>query len=395
MADDFARWEDQLALQNPNLCVSQVKEALKTIVIETPSWGYADSGTRFAVFAQPEAAKTLSQKLEDAAQVHKYTGVAGKVALHIPWDKTDDWTAVGQEAEALGLEIGAINPNLFQEGAYKLGSLANPDPKVRAQAREHVLECIEIMRHTGSEYLSMWLADGTNYPGQDDFRARKQRLEEEFAAIYKALDPQMKILIEYKFFEPAFYHTDIADWGMATSLARKLGEQAYTLVDTGHHPLGTNIQQIVAFLIDEGKLGGFHFNDKKYADDDLTVGSIDPYQLFLIFHELVQGGEGKAIDVAYMLDQSHNVKPKIEAMIQSVVNVQTAYAKALLVDEQKLREAQRAGDIVAAENTLKAAFETDVRPLLAAVRAELDRPADPLAAYRASGYAQKVARERS
>jgi L-rhamnose isomerase/sugar isomerase len=250
------------------------------------------------------------------------------------------------------------------------------------------------MRETGSEYLSMWLADGTNYPGQDDFRARKHRLQEELAAIYAAMDENMKMLIEYKFFEPAFYHTDIGDWGMATTFANKLGDRALTLVDTGHHPLGTNIQHIVSFLIDEGKLGGFHFNDKKYADDDLTVGSIDPYQLFLIFCELV-AGEGRAIDVAYMIDQSHNLKPKIEAMIQSVLNIQTAYAKALLVDRKKLAEAQLAGDIVTAENTLKSAFETDVRPLVAKVRQELDRPSDPLAAYRASGYAERAARERS
>jgi len=394
LTEKYSRWAESFAAENPAIDLEKVKEALKSIVIETPSWGYADSGTRFAVFAQPAAAKTLRQKLEDAAQVHKYTGVAGSVALHIPWDKTDDWSEVKGWAQELGLKIGAINPNLFQEQEYKLGSLTNPDPAVRAKARAHCLECIEIMRQTGSEYLSLWLADGTNYPGQDDFRARKHRLEEELAAIYQAMDEHMKMLIEYKFFEPAFYHTDIADWGMATTFARKLGDRALTLVDTGHHPLGTNIEHIVAFLIDEGKLGGFHFNDKKYADDDVTVGSIDPYQLFLIFCELV-GSDGKAIDVAYMIDQSHNLKPKIEAMIQSVLNIQTAYAKALLVDRQKLAEAQNAGDIVSAEGVLKAAFETDVRPLLAKVRQELDRPEDPLAVFRASGYLEKAAKERS
>lgn len=395
VTENYSQWESQFASENPTIALDQVKEALKSIVIETPSWGYADSGTRFAVFTQAQAAKTLRQKLEDAAQVHKYTGVAGSVAFHIPWDKTDDWGEVKGWAQELGLKMGAINPNLFQDQEYKLGSLTNPNPAVRAKARAHVLECIEIMRQTGSEYLSMWLADGTNYPGQDDFRARKHRLQEELAAIYNAMDENMKMLIEYKFFEPAFYHTDLGDWGMATTFASKLGERALTLVDTGHHPLGTNIQHIVSFLIDEGKLGGFHFNDKKYADDDLTVGSIDPYQLFLIFNELVAGGEGRAIDVAYMIDQSHNLKPKIEAMIQSVNNIQTAYAKALLVDRKKLAEAQLAGDIVTAENTLKYAFETDVRPLLAKVRQEMDRPADPLAAYRESGYAERIAKERS
>ncbi len=394
VTERYSQWESQFAQANPAIDLGQVRDALKTIVIETPSWGYADSGTRFATFKQAAAAKTLRQKLEDAAQVHKYTGVAGSVAFHIPWDKTDDWREVKGWAAELGLKMGAINPNLFQDQAYKLGSLTNADPAVRAKARAHVLECIDIMRQTGSQYLSLWLADGTNYPGQDDFRARKGRLEEELAAIYSALDENMKLLIEYKFFEPAFYHTDLGDWGMATTFANKLGERALTLVDTGHHPLGTNIQHIVSFLIDEGKLGGFHFNDKKYADDDLTVGSIDPYQLFLIFCELVAGGDGKAIDVAYMIDQAHNLKPKIEAMIQSVLNIQTAYAKALLVDRKKLVSAQLAGDIIAAENTLKGAFETDVRPLLAKTRQELDRPEDPLAAYRASGYAQKAAQER-
>ncbi|NLJ87107.1 MAG: sugar isomerase, partial [Firmicutes bacterium] len=296
----------------------------------------------------------------------------------------------------LGLTIGAINPNLFQEPEYKLGSLCHPDPAVRGQAIEHVLECIEIMNTTGSKVLSLWLADGTNYPGQDDFRKRKKRLEEALKEVYRALADGQRLLIEYKFFEPAFYHTDIADWGMATLLAMKLGPKAQTLVDLGHHPLGTNIEQIVAYLIDEGKLGGFHFNSKKYADDDLTTGSTNPYELFLIYNELVAGEDDPAVelDVAYMIDQSHNVKPKVAAMIQSVEQIQMAYAKALLVDRRALWQAQQEGDIIGAETILRSAFDLDVTPLLVQVRQEMGVPPNPLVAHRESGYAVKTARER-
>jgi len=377
--------------------VEAAKSALRAQRIETPSWGYADSGTRFKVFRQAGAARTPYEKLEDAAQVHKFTGITPSVALHIPWDRVDDWTELQAYAESLGLEIGAINPNLFQEDDYKLGSLTHPDATVRAKAVGHCLECVEIARTVHSEIISLWLADGTNYPGQDSFRARKHRLEESLAAVYAAMPAPMRLLIEYKFFEPAFYHTDLGDWGMSFVMAQKLGERAQVLVDLGHHPLGTNIEQIVAFLIDEGRLGGFHFNAKKFADDDLTVGSTNPYELFLIFNELVAGEQDPAVsmNVAYMIDQSHNVKPKVEAMIQSVVNIQVAYAQALIVDRATLREAQLAGDIVRAEETLLAAFRTDVRPLLEAVREEMGVPANPVEAYRRSGYLEMVTAERA
>ncbi len=379
--------------------LATVKEALKLQRIETPSWGYADSGTRFAVFPQPSAAHTLEEKLADAAQVHKYTGICASVALHIPWDKSEDWAGVKKLAAELGLEIGAINPNLFQEQEYRLGSLCNPDPGVRRRAIDHIRECIGIAEATGSRIISLWLADGTSYPGQDSFRERKRRLEQGLAEIYEALGPGMRLLIEYKFFEPAFYHTDIGDWGTAYLLALKLGGQAQVLVDLGHHPLGTNIEQIVACLLAEGKLGGFHFNNKKFADDDLTAGCINPYELFLIYNELaaasldpaVADGAGK---VAYMIDQSHNLKNKIEEMIQSVIALQEAYTKALLVDREALRQARIEGRIVDAEECLKDAYGTDVRPLLRDLREEMGLDPQPLEAFRRSGYTQAVAEER-
>jgi L-rhamnose isomerase / sugar isomerase len=394
-------WEKAYALmaeelESKGVDLEAVKQALKAQWIETPSWGYADSGTRFKVFAQPGAAQTTEQKLQDAAQVQKYTGVAPSVALHIPWDKVDDYDALRDYAEGLGLKLGAINPNLFQDNEYKLGSLCHPSPNVRRQAIDHILECVDIAKATDSDIISLWLADGTNYPGQDSFRERKHRLLEALEEVYAAMPEPMRLLIEYKFFEPAFYHTDLGDWGTALMYAQKLGERAQVLVDLGHHPLGTNIEQIVAYLIDEGRLGGFHFNSKKFADDDLTVGSINPYELFLIFNELIDGELDPAVDmnVAYMLDQSHNVKPKIEAMIQSVVNCQVAYARALLIDRDALKNARLAGDIVLAEETMLAAFRTDVRPLLAQVRTEMGLDVDPLKAYRASGYYEKVVEER-
>ncbi|NMB25818.1 MAG: L-rhamnose isomerase [Firmicutes bacterium] len=365
--------------------------------IETPSWGYGDSGTRFQVFKQPGAARDVFEKLEDAAEVHRMTGITPSVALHIPWDKVEDYQDVMDYAHGLGLTIGAINPNLFQEPEYKLGSVCHPDPSVRKMAIDHLLECVEIMHSTGSKILSLWLADGTNYPGQDDFRSRKRRLEEAMEMVYAALASDERLLIEYKFFEPAFYHTDIADWGMATLLAMKLGPKAQTLVDLGHHPLGTNIEHIVAYLIDEGKLGGFHFNSKKYADDDLTTGAINPYELFLIYNELVAGeaDPGSNLDVVYMIDQSHNVKPKVAAMIQSVEQIQMAYAKALLVDRKGLADAQEQGDIIGAETILRAAYDRDVTPLLVRVRKQLGVPANPLEAHRRSGYMAKVVKARS
>ena len=304
-----------------------------------------------------------------------------------------------QHAQSLGLRIGAINPNLFQDYDYKLGSLCHPDPAVRRKATDHMLECIEIARQVGSHILSLWFADGTNYPGQDSFRARKHRMEEVLAEVYRAMPAGMRMLIEYKFYEPAFYHTDLADWGLAYLVALKLGPQAQVLVDLGHHAQGVNVEHIVATLLDEGRLGGFHFNNRKYGDDDLIVGSINPYELFLIFNELV-GAEADpctapaARNVAYMIDQSHNIEPKIPAMIQSVINVQTAYAKALLVDRASLEQRQREGDVLGAHAVLNEAYETDVRPLLAVVREEMGVPPDPLPAFLASGYMARVAEAR-
>lgn len=378
------------------VAAAAVVEALKSQRIETPSWGYADSGTRFQVFHCPGAARTLEEKLQDAAQVHRYTGVCPSVAIHIPWDKVDDWDAIAAYAKELGLCLGAVNPNLFQEPEYKLGSVAHPDPAVRRKAVEHMLECVEIARKIGSNVLSLWFADGTNYAGQDNIRARKRRVLECLQEVYAAMPEGMRMLLEYKMFEPAFYHTDIADWGMSYAFCCRLGERAQVLVDLGHHALGTNIEHIVAFLIDEGRLGGFHFNNKKYADDDLIVGSVNPYELFLIFCELIDGERDPSVtmDVAYMIDQSHNIEPKIEAMIQSVDNIQVAYAKALVLDREGLAAAQKAGDVITANAKMREAFETDVTPLIARAREEMGLDPDPIAAFRASGYAERVAKER-
>src|SRR5438874_1376389 len=366
--------------------------------IETPSWGYGESGTRFNAFHWPGAARNLREKLADAAQVKQVTGTCTRVAIHIPWDREDDWRAVKEYASQLGLRIGAVNPNLFQNDAYRFGSLSHFDKVIRQQAIEHVIECIHIAKEVGSDIISLWLADGTNYPGQDDLRRRRQRLLDSLQTIYAALPPGMRFLIEYKFFEPAFYSTDLPDWGTSLLMAQKLGPQAEVLVDTGHHPQGTNIAQIVAQLLDEGRLGGFHFNDRRYADDDLIVGSNNPFELFCIINEIVgAGSEGNdnAGRIACMIDQSHNIEPKIEAMIQSVVNIQTAYAKALLVDRAALRKAQEAGDVLGAYRVLQTAYETDVRPLLTEFRIRQGLDPDPIAAFRASGYAERVARERT
>ncbi len=377
----------------------ELKTAIKSLRSETPSWGYGNSGTRFKVFAQDGAARTLYEKLDDAAMVHRMTGTCPTVAIHIPWDRVDDWNPVQAYARERGIAIGAVNPNVFQGDEYKFGSVCHPDAAVRRRAIDHMLECVAIANEVGSTALSLWFADGTNYPGQDDIRARRARMYESLAEVYAAMPDSMRMLIEYKFFEPAFYHTDLADWGMAYLVATRLGPRAQVLVDTGHHPQGTNIEHIVALLIDEGRLGGFHFNNRKYADDDLMVGSVNPYELFLIFHEIISAGRDPRCaetvrNIAYMLDQSHNVEPKVEATIQSVMNVQSAYAKALLIDREALAEAQAKQDVLAANRILHDAFETDVRPLLAEVREELGACADPIAAYRASGYYAKVTRER-
>jgi L-rhamnose isomerase/sugar isomerase len=382
------------SLEEKGIDVNKAEKRLKTLKIETPSWGYADSGTRFAIFKQKNAAKKVKEKIQDAAEVHKLTGICPSIALHIPWDITDDWDALLKYSLSLGIRPGAVNPNLFQDPDYKLGSLCHPDEKVRKKAINHVLECIDIAKTLKSKDISLWLADGTNYPGQDDIRERKHRLEESLKEIYKNLEKDMRILIEYKFFEPAFYHTDIADWGMTYNLCTKLGDKAMVLVDLGHHPLGTNIEQIVAYLLDEEKLGGFHFNNKKYADDDLTVGSINPYEFFLIFNELVSAEEdGIKANIAYMIDQCHNLKPKIEEMIQSVENIQKTYAKALIVDRESLKNYQQKNDIVMAEKMLNEAFETNVMPLLFKVREGMGLPLYPLEFFRNSGYINKLKRE--
>ncbi|HRL11191.1 MAG TPA: L-rhamnose isomerase [Aggregatilineales bacterium] len=388
---DYARLVEKLEAKGIN--VEQVKAALKAQHIETPSWGYGNSGTRFKTFPWPGAARNVYEKLEDAAYIHRLTGIAPSVAVHIPWDKVDDYDALKQYASEQGVSIGAVNPNVFQDEQYKLGSITHPSPAVREEAVAHLIECCEIMRKTGSTILSLWFADGTNYSGQDSISGRKQRMEAALQQTYAHLPENGRMLIEYKFFEPAFYHTDLADWGMAYATALKLGAKAEVLVDTGHHAQGTNIAHIVAFLLDEGRLGGFHLNARRYADDDLIVGSNNPFELFEIYTELVAAGD-KARNVAYMIDQSHNIEPKLEAMLVSVLNCQTAYAKALIVDYQTLTARQQAGDVLGAHGVLVDAFETDVRPLLAQVREELGRPANPLAAYRADSYAARVAEKR-
>ena len=383
-------------LSGRGIAVEEVKAQLKAQEIETPSWGYGNSGTRFGVFKQPGAARDVHERLSDAAQVHKVTGVCPGVALHIPWDKVDDYDALGQEAAELGVCIGAINPNVFQEPEYKLGSFGHRDPAVRRKALDHMYECADIMQQTGSTVLSLWFADGTNYPGQDDIIERKWRFEECLRETHAMLPEGARMLIEYKFFEPAFYHTDIADWGMALNFAIKAGPRAEVLVDLGHHPLSTNIEHLVALLLDEGRMGGFHFNNRKYADDDVTTGSVNLYEVFLIYHEILNAERrgAAAANIAYMIDQSHIIKPKVEAMIQSVLNIQTAYARALLVDRTALAEAQAEDDVVAGEEILRNAYDTDVRPLLAIVRQELGAAADPLGAYRRSGYFERIALER-
>jgi L-rhamnose isomerase/sugar isomerase len=372
---------------------------LRALEIETPSWGYGDSGTRFHVFPWPGAARTVHERMADAALVHRLTGACPSVAIHIPWDRTDDWDELRRAAEEQGIRLGAVNPNLFQDDVYRLGSICHPDARIRRQALDHCLECVEIARATGSSDISLWLADGTNYPGQDSLRARFRRLLEGLEELYAALDEGMRLLVEYKFFEPAFYSTDLPDWGTAALACRRLGPQAQVLVDTGHHPQGTNIEQIVALLLEEGLLGGFHFNNRKYADDDLIVGAIDPFELFRIMSEIAAARRDPATAptaaaIAFMIDQSHNVEGKIDAMIQSVVNIQTAYAKALLVDRERLEDAQRAGDVLGAHRVLVDAYETDVRPLLAQLRAQQGLAPDPVEAFRAGGHADRLAAER-
>ena len=371
------------------------KTVLRTQHIETPSWAFGNSGTRFKVFPQQGVPRDPFEKVADAATVHRFTGVAPSVALHIPWDAVDDFTKLAQHAADLGIRLGTINANTFQDDEYMLGSVCSPDPAVRRRALDHIFACIEIMDATGSADLKLWFADGTNYPGQDDIRARQDRLAECLAATYERLGEGQRLLLEYKLFEPAFYSTDVPDWGTAYAHCLQLGPKAVVVVDTGHHAPGTNIEFIVAFLLRAGKLGAFDFNSRFYADDDLMVGSADPFQLFRIMHEVNRGGGlDKSTGIAFMLDQCHNIEPKIPGQIRSIMNVQEATAKALLVDQDALAAAQQAGDVLGANAVLMDAYNTDVRPLLAELRAEMGLDPDPMGAYARSGYAEMIARER-
>ena len=375
------------------------REAVKSLLsgqeIELPSWAFGNSGTRFKVFGQPGVPRDPYEKIADAAQVHKHTGLAPSVALHIPWDRVDDYAKLTAYAAELGVRIGAINSNLFQDDEYRLGSLTHPDRTVRRKAIAHHAECVEVMRQTGSTDLKLWLPDGTNYPGQDDLRDRQVRLAGSLAEVYALLDPEHRLLVEYKFFEPYFYAMDIPDWGTSLLHCMALGEQAQVVLDTGHHAPGTNIEFVVMQLLRARRLGAFDFNSRNYADDDLIVGSADPFQLFRIMNEIVVAGAlGPDSRVTFMLDQCHNIEPKIPGQIRSVMNVQEATAKALLVDRGALTEAQLAGDVLGAHGVLMDAYNTDVRPLLAELRAEQGLDPDPMAAYAASGYADKIATER-
>ena len=369
--------------------------ALRAHHIELPSWAFGNSGTRFKVFGQPGVPRDPYEKIADAAQVHRFTGATPLVSLHIPWDKVDSYPALAKHAKDLGVELGTINSNTFQDDDYKLGSVTHPDPAVRRKAIDHLLECVDIMDATGSRDLKLWFADGTNYPGQDDVRRRQDRLAESLSAVYERLGEDQRMLLEYKLFEPAFYLTDVPDWGTSYAHCLRLGERAKVCVDTGHHAPGTNIEFIVAFLLREGKLGAFDFNSRFYADDDLMVGAADPFQLFRIMHEVVRGdGMAAEAGVNFMLDQCHNIEPKIPAQIRSVMNVQVATAKALLVDEEALDAAQFAGDVLAANAVLMDAYDTDVRPLLAQLRQEQGLDPDPMAAYARSGYAERIVEQR-
>jgi L-rhamnose isomerase / sugar isomerase len=376
---------------------AKVWSALDGFRIEVPSWGFSNTGTRFGKFVQAGAATTIEEKFSDAAQVNALTGVSPTVALHVLWDLPGgkaDVPAIKAMETKYGVRAGSINPNLFQDQEYKFGSIANPSAEIRGNALTHLLDSVEIGRALGSRDVSLWIADGSNYPGTQSMRKRIGWMEEVLASTHAALGEGQRMLVEYKPFEPFFYHTDIADWGMALELARRAGPKAKVLVDTGHHYQGTNIEQIVAWLLHLGALGGFHFNDRKYADDDLTLGSIDPYQVFRIFHEILSVNADESESIAFMIDQSHNLKGKIEAMVQTVVTAQELYAKAALIDQQRLAELQQSCRLVEAEECFRSAFWQDVRPIVREWRVARGLPADPLTALAESGYMEKVARER-
>jgi len=374
---------------------ASITSRLAEQAIELPSWAFGNSGTRFKVFGTPGTPRTPQEKIADAAQVNRFTALSPTVALHIPWDKVDDYAALSEYAESLGVKLGTINSNTFQDDDYKFGSLTHVDPKVRQKAIDHHFECIDIMNQTGSRDLKIWLADGSNYPGQADIRGRQDRLADSLQTIYARIGEGQRLVLEYKFFEPAFYHTDVPDWGTSYVQVAALGDRAMVCLDTGHHAPGTNIEFIVAQLLRLGKLGSFDFNSRFYADDDLIVGAADPFQLFRILFEVIRGGGyGASGDVAFMLDQCHNVEDKIPGQIRSVLNVQEMTARALLADTEALAAAQNAGDVLGANGILMDAFYTDVRADLAAWRESRGLPADPFAAYLASGYQQKIAAER-
>ena len=373
----------------------EARSLLRRQSIELPSWAFGNSGTRFRVFTTAGVPRTPFEKIDDVAEVNRLTGITPRVSLHIPWDRVEDYDALRRHAADQGITIGTINSNVFQDEDYKLGSLCHPDERVRDKAIAHHLECVEIMRATGAPALKIWLADGTNYPGQDSIRERQDRLADSLARIYAALDDDQQLVLEYKFFEPAFYHTDVPDWGTSLVHCLALGERAKVVLDTGHHAPGTNIEFIVAQLLRLGRLGAFDFNSRFYADDDLIVGAADPYQLFRIMNEIVSAGAlAPDSGVNFMLDQCHNLEEKIPGEIRSATNVQEATAKALLVDREALRAAQRAGDVLAANDVLTDAFSTDVRPLLAELRQSQGLPADPMRAFLASGYLDRVRAER-
>jgi len=375
---------------------SRVNEALRAQRIETASWAYGNSGTRFKVFPQEGVPRNPYEKIADAATVHRFTGVAPTVALHIPWDLVDDYAELARAATEHGITLGTINSNVFQDNDYKLGSVTNPDPGIRRKAIGHLVECIDVMDRTGSRDLKLWFSDGTNYPGQDDVRSRQDRLAAALRETYDRLGGEQRMLLEYKLFEPAFYMTDVPDWGTAYVHCVELGERAQVVIDTGHHAPGTNIEFIVAFLLRAGKLGAFDFNSRFYADDDLMVGAADPFQLFRIMHEIVLADALRPeAGIAFMLDQCHNIEPKIPAVIRSVMNVQEATAKALLVDHAALRAAQNTGDVLGANAVLMDAYHTDVRPLLAELRTDLGLDPDPIAAYHRSGYFDRIRADRA
>ena len=378
----------------------KIFSALESFRIELPSWGFANTGTRFGKFSQAAAATTTEEKFSDAGQVHSLTGVCPTIALHVLWDCPDgvrSTDSIKQYSERYRVLPGSINPNLFQDQEYKFGSFGNPDPAIRQRALDHTKDSIEIARRLNSRDISMWFADGSNYPGTANIRRRKQWFTEMLKESHQALSPEQRMLVEYKPFEPAFYHTDIADWGMSLLLARAAGPQAKVLVDTGHHYAAQNIEQIVAWLLAENMLGGFHFNDRRYADDDLTIGSIDPYQVFRIFHEIhtFQWETGTQADIAYMVDQSHNLKGKVEEAIQTVNMAQELFAKAALVNHQELATAQKNCDLVMAESLLQDAFATDVRPVIQEWRESKGLPKNPIEAFRQSGYLERITKERA